>query len=185
MSPNTQRVRDFVAAWSRNDLDEIMGYFAPDAVYHNIPVDAVKGTDAIRKAIAAYSTTATEAEWVLHQIAENAHGVVLTERTDRFKIGGKWIELPVMGTFELRDGLLTAWRDYFDMQQLVKQLPGAGQVEAGGAVSRTGRRPQRSADFVGIAGPRFRITRLQIRACPTGREPPDDRRTPPRRHGTP
>ena len=63
---------------------------------------------------------------VLHQIAENDHGVVLTERTDRFKVGGKWVELPVMGTFELRDGLITAWRDYFDMQQFTKQLPAAG-----------------------------------------------------------
>ena len=123
MSTNTQRVRDFVAAWSRNDVNEIMSYFAPDALYHNIPVDPVKGADAIRKAISGFSSMASEVEWVLHQIAENAHGVVLTERTDRFKIGGKWLELPVMGTFELRDGQLTAWRDYFDMQQWVKQLP--------------------------------------------------------------
>jgi limonene-1,2-epoxide hydrolase len=122
VSSNTQRVRDFIAAWSRNDIDELMSYFAPDAVYHNIPVDPVKGLEAIRAAIAGFSATLSESEWVLHQIAENEHGVVLTERTDRFKISGKWHELPVMGTFELRDGQLIAWRDYFDMQQLMKQL---------------------------------------------------------------
>jgi limonene-1,2-epoxide hydrolase len=31
-----------------------------------------------------------------------------------------------MGSFELRDGQLIAWRDYFDMQQFTKQLPAAG-----------------------------------------------------------
>lgn len=126
MSANTKRVRDFVAAWSRNDLEELMGYFAADAVYHNIPVDPVKGLDAIRKTLHGFSSMAAEVEWVLHQIGESESGVVFTERTDRFKIAGKWVELPVMGAFELRDGQITAWRDYFDMQQFTKQVPGAG-----------------------------------------------------------
>jgi limonene-1,2-epoxide hydrolase len=126
MGPNMQRVRDFVAAWSRNDLNELMTYFAPDCVYHNIPVEPVKGLDAIRKTLQGFAGMASEIEWVLHQIAENPAGVVFTERTDRFKIAGKWVELPVMGAFELRDGQLTAWRDYFDMQQFTRQLPGGG-----------------------------------------------------------
>jgi limonene-1,2-epoxide hydrolase len=126
MSANLQRVRDFVAAWRRNDVDELMSFIAPDCLYHNIPMEPVKGAAAIRVALSGFSKMASEAEWVLHQIAENDQGVVLTERTDRFKVGGKWVELPVMGTFELRDGLITAWRDYFDLQQFTKQLPGAG-----------------------------------------------------------
>lgn len=126
MSENTNRVSEFIAAWSRNDLDELMSFIAPDCLYHNIPMEPVKGAAAVRAALAGFSKTASEMEWVLHQIAENAHGVVLTERTDRFKIGGKWLELPVMGTFELRDGQISAWRDYFDLQQLTRQLPGGG-----------------------------------------------------------
>lgn len=131
MADNTKRVRDFIAAWSRNDLDELMGFFAPDCVYHNIPVAPVKGLAAIRETLRGFATLASEVEWVLHRIAESENGAVLTERTDRFKIGGKWVELPVMGSFELRDGQLVAWRDYFDMQQFTKQLP--GPAVAGGA----------------------------------------------------
>ena len=56
------------------------------------------------------------------RIAESADGVGLTERTDRFLIAGKWIELPVMGAFELRDGKICAWRDYFDMAQFQRQM---------------------------------------------------------------
>jgi limonene-1,2-epoxide hydrolase len=123
---NIQRVRAFVAAWRRNDVSELMTYIAPDCLYHNIPLEPVRGADAIRAALTGFAGMASEAEWVLHQIAENAQGVVLTERTDRFKVAGKWIELPVMGAFELRDGLITAWRDYFDLQQWSRQLPGGG-----------------------------------------------------------
>jgi limonene-1,2-epoxide hydrolase len=124
-SGNTEQVLAFVAAWSRNDVDELMSYFAPDAIYHNIPVEPVTGSDAIRKTIEGFSAMAQEIEWVTHQVAENEAGVVLTERTDRFKIAGNWIEIPVMGSFELHAGKITAWRDYFDMNQFTSQLPGA------------------------------------------------------------
>ncbi len=123
MSANIERVRAFIDAWSRNDLEEIMAFFAPDCVYHNIPVAPVQGTEAIRAVIQGFAGMASEIEWVTHQIAEGPGGVVLTERTDRFRIAERWVELPVMGAFELRDGLIRAWRDYFDMAQFQRQLP--------------------------------------------------------------
>lgn len=125
MSANLEIVRSFIAAWSRNDLDEIMSYFAADCVYHNIPVEPARGIEATRAMIKGFSSMAAKVEWVLHQIAESEAGVVLTERTDRFEIGGRWVELPVMGSFELREGKIVAWRDYFDLAQFQRQLPAA------------------------------------------------------------
>ena len=124
MSENLERVRAFIAAWKRNDLEEIMGFFAEGCVYHNKPVAPVRGLEATRATIKGFSSMATRVEWVLHQIAETAAGVVLTERTDRFEIGGRWVELPVMGSFELTGGKISAWRDYFDLAQFQRQLPG-------------------------------------------------------------
>jgi limonene-1,2-epoxide hydrolase len=48
--------------------------------------------------------------------------VVLTERVDVFTTAEKSIELPVMGAFEVRDGKIAAWRDYFDLNQFMSQL---------------------------------------------------------------
>ncbi|HWM52333.1 MAG TPA: limonene-1,2-epoxide hydrolase family protein, partial [Thermoplasmata archaeon] len=31
-------------------------------------------------------------------------------------------ELPVMGTFEVSDGKIRAWRDYFDMNQFTRRM---------------------------------------------------------------
>lgn len=125
MSKNLEVVRSFIAAWSRNDLEEIMSFFAADCVYHNMPIEPARGLEATRAMIKGFSSMATKVEWVLHQIAESEAGVVLTERTDRFEIGGRWVELPVMGSFELRGGKISAWRDYFDLAQFQRQLPGA------------------------------------------------------------
>ena len=47
---------------------------------------------------------------------------VLTERVDVFHLPKGTIDLPVMGTFEVRDGKIAAWRDYFDMATVTKAL---------------------------------------------------------------
>jgi limonene-1,2-epoxide hydrolase len=48
---------------------------------------------------------------------------VLNERVDIFDLGGgKKIELPVAGVFEVRDGKIALWRDYFDLQMYTKQM---------------------------------------------------------------
>ena len=125
MSANLETVRSFISAWKRNDLEEIMSFFAEDCVYHNMPIEPARGLEATRAMIKGFSSMAARIEFVLHQLAETPAGVVLTERTDRFEIGGRWVELPVMGSFELRGGKISAWRDYFDLAQFQRQLPGA------------------------------------------------------------
>jgi limonene-1,2-epoxide hydrolase len=48
--------------------------------------------------------------------------VVMTERVDVFRLPHKSFELPVMGTFEVSDGKINAWRDYFDLNQFNSQM---------------------------------------------------------------
>lgn len=37
------------------------------------------------------------------------------ERLDRHQLAKGWVELPVTGVWEVRDGRITVWRDYFDL----------------------------------------------------------------------
>lgn len=122
MSANTERVHAFIAAWERRDVEAILAAMTPDAVYHNIPMPVMQGRDAIRAFIAPFLAGASKVEWTVHHIAENGAGTVLTERTDVFVLGGKTLSIPVMGTFEFRDVLIAAWRDYFDLADFQRQL---------------------------------------------------------------
>jgi limonene-1,2-epoxide hydrolase len=117
-------VQAFCDTWASGDLDAIMAFFADDAVYHNIPVAPVAGADAIRATIAGFTTGVDKVTFDVRFIAA-AGDVVLTERVDVFDFGATHIELPVSGTFELRDGKIASWRDYFDMNQFTSQLPTA------------------------------------------------------------
>lgn len=118
-------VRRFCAAWADGDLDALMAFFADDAVYHNIPIAPVEGKDAIRATIAGFTGGVEKIEFRVDNVAGDGN-VVLTERVDVFSMPGATIELPVMGTFEIRDGKIAAWRDYFDMNQFMSQMPGQG-----------------------------------------------------------
>jgi limonene-1,2-epoxide hydrolase len=117
-------VREFCRAWSRLDPEELTGYFTDDAVYHNMPLAPLEGKDAIRAFLTGFLAGATSAEFRIgHLVADG--DVVLTERVDAFSIGGREIAVPVMGTFELRDGKIGAWRDYFDMAAVTAFLSGS------------------------------------------------------------
>jgi len=89
-----------------------------------MPVAPVQGTDAVRGVIAGFLGMATKVDWIVHRQAVTADGVVLNERLDRFLIHDRWVELPVMGAFDVRDGKISSWRDYFDMNQFQSQLGG-------------------------------------------------------------
>lgn len=122
MSHNQQVIEDFIKAVNANVMDEVMMFFGYDCFYHNVPLESVTGIEAIRGVLEGFNSTADKVEWTIHNIGETTEGHVLTERTDAFRFGEKWVRLPVMGIFELENGKITSWRDYFDANQMVQML---------------------------------------------------------------
>ena len=122
MSEPLDVVRRFCATWSTLDIDQIMSFFAEDAVYHNIPIAPLVGHADIRTMIESFTAGVDRIDFdVLHAVADG--GLVMTERVDRFTSSTGVINLPVMGTFEVDGEKITAWRDYFDLNQFMSQLP--------------------------------------------------------------
>lgn len=115
-------VRRFCAAWATADIDALVAFFTPDAVYHNIPLAPVVGPEQIKATIEGFTSAVESIEFRVDAIAADG-GTVLTERVDVFRFANDTIELPVMGTFVVVDGKIAAWRDYFDMNQFLSQMP--------------------------------------------------------------
>lgn len=120
---NEEIVRRFCTAFSRRDVDELIGFFTPAAVYHNIPLPPATGIDAIREALNMYVPGSPEIQFEILRMASSG-SVVFTERIDRMTFNGKAVQLPVVGVFELDGDRISAWRDYFDMQMF---LGGGGE----------------------------------------------------------
>jgi limonene-1,2-epoxide hydrolase len=110
-----------VSAWSRLDADELASYFTEDGTYHNMPTGPVSGRENVRTMIAEFTAPWTETQWDLLNIA-SCDDVVIAERLDRTTAGDKSVDLPCTGVFEMRDGKIYCWRDYFDIGTYVRAM---------------------------------------------------------------
>ncbi len=116
-------VRSFCDAFDGRDAEVLRPFFTDDVVYHNIPLEPAVGVDDTITFIQGFFAMCDT------MTIENVHvasrdGVVLTERIDTFTIGEAVSPLRVMGAFEVRDGRISAWRDYFDMGQVTAMFAG-------------------------------------------------------------
>ena len=113
------------------DREALRPFLADDVVYHNIPMDPVVGIEDTVAFLAGFLAMCDRMEIETTHLAVR-DGVVLTERVDTFTVAGKAAALPVMGTFEIRDGKIAAWRDYFDMAQITAAWGGGDSADASG-----------------------------------------------------
>jgi limonene-1,2-epoxide hydrolase len=118
-----QIVRAFCTAFDEHDAEALRPFLADDVVYHNMPMEPVVGVDAAVDFVNGFFAMCDS------MVIETTHlavagVVVLTERVDTFTVGESVAPLPVMGTFEVHNGRITAWRDYFDMAQITALFSG-------------------------------------------------------------
>lgn len=116
-------VRTFLKAMEPLDYDTALQLVALDCEYTNPPpLGTVQGPQGIRAVLEPFFAPALENEFCVLRSA--VHGqVVMLERLDRHRLADKWVELPVTGVFEIRDGLIAYWRDYFDVATIMSEWP--------------------------------------------------------------
>lgn len=123
MTGNEKIVRDFINAWSRLDPAELARYFSADGTYHNMPAGPVTGRENIEKFIGDFLKNWSSTQWDILNIVARGD-VVIAERLDRTMVGAKAVNLPCCGCFEMEDGKIKVWRDYFDLATYTRSLRG-------------------------------------------------------------
>jgi limonene-1,2-epoxide hydrolase len=118
-------VRDFMAAfmtaWPTGDATTLSRFFSEDADYCNGPLEPVHGREAIVADLAQMMSLGGEVDAdIRHLLSDGA--VVMTERVDFVRLDGKTAALRIAGVFEVHDGVITCWRDYFDPKEFGAQL---------------------------------------------------------------
>ncbi len=114
-------VRNFLGSWQGRNLETICSGFADDAVYHNVPVEPIEGIAGIRAIFQGFLDAFSDAELDVLRLAAEP-GLVLAERVDYFTMNdGRKITLPVTGVFEVKNGKITRFSDYFDLADFERQ----------------------------------------------------------------
>ena len=107
----------FLDALQALDVDAASALMAPDISYRNVPFPAVRGPRATVAMLRSFLVLAKGFEVEMLAIAADGD-TVLTERIDTFVNGPVRVGFWVCGTFEVRDGRITVWRDRFDAADL-------------------------------------------------------------------
>ena len=121
-----QVVTAFMSEFEKMDFDAGVTYVADDIEYINSPGTVVRGPSGVRGVLEPFFAPIEENEFViLRQVSEG--NVVVLERLDRHRVPQGWFELPVTGVFEVNNGKITYWREYFDLETIrvaMEQLMG-------------------------------------------------------------
>lgn len=120
-------VREFLTAWGDGvrvpDIEKIASMFAPDGHWElYVPGGPViRGRAAIAAEIhRQLGYVSNPCCGIIHMVSSDSQ--VVTERLDTFVRDGKPVRHALMAMFELdADGLITAWREYFDTYDLSRQ----------------------------------------------------------------
>lgn len=121
-------VREFTALLAAKNIDAACAMITDDCEYDNVPIGKAFGPDGLRNTLSGFFQLCDSLDWEI--IRQSATGdinnaVVLNERVDRFFIKGETHELLVAGVYEIRNGKIILWRDYFDQSGLMNALAAA------------------------------------------------------------
>jgi limonene-1,2-epoxide hydrolase len=114
-------VERFMEYLRRGDLDEAVALLAVDVRYENVGLPTVHGRERVRRLFGRGYEDGAGFDVVIHTICTDGASV-LTERTDVLTFRKLHIQLWVCGRFDVRDGQIVLWRDYFDFLDFSKGL---------------------------------------------------------------
>ena len=126
MLSDVEVVEAFFEAIYRLDFDAAVEFFTEDASYHDLPVptDPAVGKEAIRRKLDfMIAGGVTSMDYEIRHILGGGDAV-LVERTETWHFpSGATPTLRVMCTIELDDDKITAWREYWNGEELMSQMP--------------------------------------------------------------
>jgi limonene-1,2-epoxide hydrolase len=115
---NAHTVEQFLYALQDSDLDTAGPLLAEDLVYQNVGLPTIHGRKRAMKLFSSLGGSSAF-EVKIHRIAADG-AAVLTERTDALIFGPLRLQFWVCGVFEVHNGEITLWRDYFDFFDMFK-----------------------------------------------------------------
>ncbi|MDT5091935.1 MAG: limonene,2-epoxide hydrolase [Mycobacterium sp.] len=116
---NARVVETFLYALRDKDFDVADAALDDDLVYQNVGLPTIRGRQRTMKMMRGLDRPNSGFDVKIHRIATEG-SAVLTERTDVIRFGPFAPAFWVCGVFEVRDGRITLWRDYFDFLDMLK-----------------------------------------------------------------
>ena len=105
-------------AWDIRDFDAVLSLFAEDGVLHSMMIEPIVGRASIAARLSRLGAAKHKTRLRIRHIGV-VDGLVFVERIDEITLNGRQSDVPVVGVFEIDNGLVKSWREYYDRRQLL------------------------------------------------------------------
>ncbi|MCF8606298.1 nuclear transport factor 2 family protein [Gordonia sp. HY442] len=113
-------VRHFLTGLAAGDVESALADVDDGIVYTNVSLPTVRGMAKFAPVMRSLARPGLGFDVQILAISADVDGVVLTERLDELTAGPLRIRFWVCGRFEVREGRITVWRDYFDFLDVTR-----------------------------------------------------------------
>ena len=121
-------VQEFVATFNRQDVPGLLACFTKDAVYHDTFYGRHQGRAGLRNLFERMFRDGRDYTWSMHVVvadalraaAEWTFSYTVTDAVPRS--AGRKVRFSGMSLFELKDGKIASYREYFDSGVALLQL---------------------------------------------------------------
>jgi limonene-1,2-epoxide hydrolase len=121
-SDNAAIVRELFDRLMKGDIEGAGDLLDENVEWENVSLPTVRGRERVARAL-KLSTRLQNARLEIYFHAMSVEGeTVLSERTDVLTFGPMRWQFWVCGRFDIRDGKIVLWRDYFDFVNVTLAL---------------------------------------------------------------
>ena len=118
---NRDIVNEFFDKWSRGDIEAALALCTDDVIWDNVPMKTIAGKSAVHGFLAKFAKGMSDIHYELRGVMEDGDRLML-EGVENYTKNGRKVSVPYMASFDFRDGRISAWRDYFDLATVERQL---------------------------------------------------------------
>jgi limonene-1,2-epoxide hydrolase len=125
-NPNEELVAVMCNAMTGGSMDKVVACLTEDVFYHNLPFDPIIGRAGVKEFLNPFVDTphgGLETIDYLHTLSDG--NTVMNARNETWRHKDVTVILPVAGVFEIENGLISRWCDYWDtatLQPLVDRM---------------------------------------------------------------
>ena len=114
-------VEGFYADWSRGDINAALKQCTDDVVAVMGPAFTFKGKDDVKSFLQKLGPSMSNAHYKIKNVIEQDN-ILMLEGEENYTKREKDVCVPYMAIFFFENGKIREWRDYFDLDTVMKQL---------------------------------------------------------------
>ena len=124
--PNVMVVMEMIEKWHTLDIDGALAMFTEDGAFHSMMSNPVKGQAALKEFLTTLFTPMSELTLEVRSEAVTGNTVIL-ERFDEWIFNGRPGSIPVVGVYDVENGKIKEWREYYDRATIIEELGLSGE----------------------------------------------------------